>query len=1160
MKKDFMTRVLAVSLSAAMALSLSTATSLTTSEAAAKKLPANKKAVSISLKVGKSKVLKLNNYKKWNIKAAKSNKPAVAKVKNKGTKAKRTIKVVAKKKGTAKITLTLGKRAVANSKSTKYTKTIKKVVTVKVTKAKTNDTTPTDTKPTDTTPTDTTTNTTPGALNISEVKATKVDTLEVSFSSPVAAPADVKFTITRGSQTIDAKAPTWNADSNVATIETVAKMTKGTYTVTATNGTETTTGTVEVKDQEVKEIKFLHEVALTGTTNTTSGGATECYVYYKVLDQYGEDMKDTVSIQWTSSTGNGTVSANRTLGKLTLKKQSGTFTYGDKVYVTGVYSKTGVSTSGTFTIGTTQSVDKIEYKGFRKKGTTTTTEKLPAGFKNNEYQLLYTALDQNGCELEPDNFEDSTNTDKTVKDKGTLTFISDNVLVVNKVEGDPVVTIGGKDYCAVSVVPGDNVNMGGTVNLSAISTKTGQKSTLNFVVGEYKILKKFVIGSPKSGVVADGETTELEFTATDKDGNAMTNFVEIANQSDFSKLTLNAGSGTLELKEKEDGSAKLEWKDNKDSGNANYWNANSADGIDRPVALTSIVVGGESDNQMLYVSDKARPEAISDVAMSEVMVYDSDQKLSLSRFTFLDQYGRNMKQTYDNGYKMNLVNNRDVNQKAEFNTKDSAADDDGANDGFIYDNGFFYYLANGGNLTANGFNGYKFGVYAESSDLNTCVDLSGDNAKNWKVNDAKYSTMVTNNAETGKFVINKYSDAVIEPTIKFSIRKWDANNVEDVSKKVSKSFKVVSLNNMSSFAIKDIKKFQIETEQSWADTGDEGGKITSTNITSVASIKNNNKVLHDGDVDVSATYNGKTIDVPASYYTVKGSKLVTKTSGLNDKKIVAVTEGSLLWKDLYNSSTARYDRKDASDDVEVIVYRPDSTGKVYLNNKNQLVSLKKTAYISDAMAKPATMNCPDKVTISPLSTFISLDSRSYIMRGNEAIAANETEPKVLTVGRTAANVESGAGVINKLADQATDKVFSIKDQYGETMFEYNNHKDKAKNVNRNMTITYLVKDITENPDGYVLNNFKVNQNSTPNAYIEGAERGDKFTLEITAKDELSGATITKPILVTVGADDYCLISSNPIGNYYLQKDYGVRTMLQKQLDDLYKTSKAKTTK
>lgn len=1143
MKKDFMTRVLAVSLSAAMAFTLSSATSLTTSEAAVKKLPANKKAASISLKVGNSKNLKLKNYKKWNIKAAKSNKKAVAAVKKAGTKAKRTIKVTAKKKGTAKVTLTLGKRATANSKDTKYTKTIKKVVTVKVTKAKTNDTTPTDTKPTDTTPTDTTTNTTPGALNISEVKATKVDTLEVSFTSPVAAPADVKITVTRGTQNIEAKAPTWNADSTVATIETVAKMTKGTYTVTATNGTETTTGTVEVKDQEVKEIKFKNEVALTGTGKGLTG-ATECYVYYDVLDQYGESMRDTVSIQWTSSTGNGTVSQERAIGKLTLKKEQkattgsaiNTFTYGDKIYVTGVYSKTGVSASGTFTIGTTQSVDKVEWKGFLKKGTTTTDEKLPAGFKDNEYQLLYTALDQNGCELTPDDFEDSTKSATT--DKGTLNFISDNVLVVKKVEGDPVVTLSGKDYCAVTVVPGQNVNAGGTVNLSAISTKTGQRSTLNFVVGEYKTLKKFTIGAPKAGVVADGENAELEFTATDKDGNAMTNFVEIANQSDFSKLTLNAGTGTLELSEKEDGSAKLVWKDNNDSAGSNYWNTSSADGIDRPVALTAIVVGGETDNQMLYVSDKARPEAIADVNMSKVMVSKSEQKLTLSRFTFLDQYGRNMTKTYDNGFKMN----KDVTNQKAYNTNNEAAGkDDGTNNGYIYDNGFFYYMSktNGAGLNGTDYQNYKFGVYVESTDLGTYTGS----------NQAAYDGFMENHESKAGFTVNYVNDSVKEPTLKFSIAKRSisvANSpVEHVSKQLSKTFKIVKLNNMSNFTMKDMKKWKIKTSQTPYETGDEGNTINNTTIGSPAAIQENYKVLNGDDVNVTASYNGETIDVPAWYYKVEGNKLVTKTGNTNDKKIVSVTEGSILWKDLYNSSTARYDRKDATDDVQVTVYKikDDGTLDTSKDANNQepgrLVSLKKTAYISDAEAKPATLNSPDKVTISPVKTWMSLDSGLSVM------------------GTSSANLPTGSGIVKKLADAADNKVFSIKDQYGDTMFEYNDNTGKANDNNKNMEFTYLVKDITENPEGFVLNNFKVNYNSTAETVIEGAERGDKFTVEITAKDKVSGATITKPVLVTVGADEWSMVSSyTGVGNLYAGQN-GLREVLQSQLDKLYKTTNAK---
>ena len=1165
MKKSFMTRVLAVSLSAAMAFSLSSATSLTAPEAAAKKLPANKKAVTISLKVGKSKVLKLKNYKAWNIKKAKSNKTAVAAVANKGTKAKRTVKVTAKKKGTAKVTLTLGKRKTANSKATNYSKTIKKVVTVKVTKAAdTTDTTPTDTTPADTTPVTTPTDSavvaTPGVLNISQVAATKVDILSVSFSSVVASTGAVKVSVTRGTAPVDTKSVTWNTEANGLTIEMTAKMIKGTYTVTATDGKDTTTGSVEVTDQEVKEIKFLNETALTGHEYKGSG-ATQAYVYYDVLDQYGESMRDTVSIQWTTSAETPTV--DREKGRLTIKKKkndgSAVFNFGDKLYVTGVYTKTGVSNSGTFSIGTEQNVDSVKFAGFVKKGETTISDKLPADFKQNEYQLLYTPFDQNGNEMDPHDYIDGDTSNDI--EKG-LTFISDNVLVVKEVVGNDAknVTIKGVEYCAGNVNPGINVTAGGTVNLSAISTRTGNKSTLNFVVGAFRTLKSFEIGTP-SDIVADGESVEIPYTALDADGNKMTNFKELATQSDFSKLTFNQSVGYLSLAERDDGSARLVWSDketdkNDDLTGDGIWDTSSANGIDRPISLTAIVVGGETSNQMIYVQDKARPEAIADVDINGAFINKSFQKLTLTNFTFLDQYGRNMTNTYKTKRDNDLTSGVDFS----LNTNNTEGFyDGGVNGGYVYDNGFFNYA---------GLNSAALDTPLKGTDFDNCKFSVGVKLKGLD-SDAKYfedvstidgstvASPITKNitkdginlgslADTSGFVIN-YDNTTgnVEPTLEFVIQKYNSSKkeTEEVSKKLTKSFKLIDIGQLSNLSLGTFDKFSIETAISNYDNGSQyltdkaGGKdVLSLGKAEDPSGNKKFTVNNDQDAKVTGTYSGNTVEIPAGYLEVgtKGILTTANPGTIGDRNIKYVAEGTLNWKDLYDISSSKNLRKDASDTVEVSVHK-----EFEVKSSDNLTTLKTTAMISDASREITTFTASDTVTLNPSNTIIRL-SRLLPAMSRKLVTAEYPYYDAVDYA---------------LADAAKDDMIVIKDQFGKTLYEMNAWNSRIKqpyadnDYDDYMEFEYLVTNIVE-ADGYVKNNFKVNGNSTTSAWIEGAEPGDTFTLQITARCKNNspiGGEVTKAVQVTVGADTLNLIHNSDNG--YMDEK-GVRASLQEDLEEL----------
>lgn len=207
MKKSFMTRVLAVSLSAAMAFSLPSANLLTAS--AATTVSIDKTA---TVKVGNTKTLKLKkNNSDWKITKVATNKKKVCTAKKKSNKA---FTITGVKKGTATISVTINspKRKAANKAKSKWQKVLKTKVTVK--KNNTTPTTPTTptapttaTDPTNattptgaTTPTDPTGATTPsgqvGELNITTIRPIARTTVEVVFDQKVDKVTKENFKVT----------------------------------------------------------------------------------------------------------------------------------------------------------------------------------------------------------------------------------------------------------------------------------------------------------------------------------------------------------------------------------------------------------------------------------------------------------------------------------------------------------------------------------------------------------------------------------------------------------------------------------------------------------------------------------------------------------------------------------------------------------------------------------------------------------------------------------------------------------------------------------------------------------------------------------------------------------------------------------------------------
>ena len=242
---------------------------------------------------------------------------------------------------------------------------------------------------------------------------------------------------------------------------------------------------------------------------------------------------------------------------------------------------------------------------------------------------------------------------------------------------------------------------------------------------------------------------------------------------------------------------------------------------------------------------------------------------------------------------------------------------------------------------------------------------------------------------------------------------------------------VVDINAVKGFTIKDIAKVYVETDKSEDETGDTGKKVRLTPDTigtTVGAVYVPDS--HKRSVEVTGTYNGVSVSIPSVYLKVTASKLP-----VDGTEIRGTTTGALKWSDLYDATTARYIRKDASDTIKVTILDLDNGAEV-------IDSTSKTVALSDAEPKATTIEGKASFTVTPDMADITVDK---------------------------IEVDSGG--------------YKVKDQYG---------------VDFTATKTYRVTNIAENADAYAANSFKVAGNDSDDMSISGAERGDKFTLVIKA--------------------------------------------------------------
>lgn len=227
-------------------------------------------------------------------------------------------------------------------------------------------------------------------------------------------------------------------------------------------------------DEYIKEIVITSKTALVNPENNQ-----QAYIFYDVLDQEGNSIRQSVDIVWTSSSS-ATVEADKKTGCLTLTKEGNDiFNYGNTIYLIGVNVVSGITQNAILSVGMDRVPDTVEFVGFINKNEKKILNEIPADFAKDKYFLLYNVYDQEGNPMEAGK-EYLFSPEDTNK---SLTFMSDapRLISLNTNDND-IYTIDNEVYCLLGIQPGEDISSGGEVNLSIISNKTGTKKTKKLLI------------------------------------------------------------------------------------------------------------------------------------------------------------------------------------------------------------------------------------------------------------------------------------------------------------------------------------------------------------------------------------------------------------------------------------------------------------------------------------------------------------------------------------------------------------------------------------------------------------------------------------------------------------------------------------------------------
>jgi len=370
--------------------------------------------------------------------------------------------------------------------------------------------------------------------------------LKVAFSKAVDT-SKVTFTVKYGSADAKPAKVTWSSDKKAATLEYNVKLQPGEYTITAKGAaSKDLSGKVSVEEEKVAKIEIASDTAPAKRDDNYQIKTVQ--VHYKVLNQYNEDITKTTTVVWNSSFGPMTNDdTQQGIVEFTIPDgNSYYYTVGSQFTVNGYISGTNVNVNKTMKIGEESRASTVEVKQLWS------ADGKPLSVTLGDYSGYYLLLDVK------DQYGNPVKAKALDGKDGQLFVQSSNPTLLNVVDenNDPHFydNVGpNADQLGLQLVKPSNQNYitGDTKVTITFNPKFGGTSTSYEVeLKKGSIVQNFSMSAP-TVTVSRGDTVTIPYTATDEEGNAITDIDYLAYEYNGKRnnnginLTSNLSNGAV---------------------------------------------------------------------------------------------------------------------------------------------------------------------------------------------------------------------------------------------------------------------------------------------------------------------------------------------------------------------------------------------------------------------------------------------------------------------------------------------------------------------------------------------------------------------------------------------------------------------------------------
>ena len=303
-----------------------------------------------------------------------------------------------------------------------------------------------------------------------------------------------------------------------AMLETVtSQIPEGKYTLTYNNGDS-------VEFEIVKAVVKSIALSPSGSAIMSEDGK-KAYVYYKVLDQFGNDVTKSPVVNLRVTASDAVVDSR---GKLTFTAKDAVKGYQlnwDKISVSIVDINSGVATTALLTVGDKARVVDATYEKIYNISKREIVDSITDADKLVNFKLLFTAKDQYGN----DYVVEGAGKQLVVNLLGTtgVTVDSNNVSVV-EYKGKQYFAYQLKNIGDTATTKVENASRPGEVTIQAVSVNNGKTVSAKFNVVAASKVDTLKVWEGNDGIF-NGKKNELGFAAYDANGKEITSWDSLKN-------------------------------------------------------------------------------------------------------------------------------------------------------------------------------------------------------------------------------------------------------------------------------------------------------------------------------------------------------------------------------------------------------------------------------------------------------------------------------------------------------------------------------------------------------------------------------------------------------------------------------------------------------